>query len=147
MTVAVKGKVPTKWDDQTSRHLTDRLQALERALAGGAQVFVAPAIPSFGPGAGGGGGGGGGTTVVTGATDHGALTGLGDDDHPQYVQHGERVVFPHQHSNVDLVGLEHSFLPRGVASPPTPHNHLAKDVTDLRPDDEQYVLAHRMFGG
>jgi len=35
---------------------------------------------------GGGGGGGGGTG---GVTDHGALTGLADDDHPQYLTQGE----------------------------------------------------------
>jgi hypothetical protein len=72
MSVTVQGKVPRKWDDHTVDHITRRLQTLERAIAGGAQAFLAPSTPSFGPGTvtggaggGGGGAGGGGTTVVT----------------------------------------------------------------------------------
>jgi hypothetical protein len=38
-----------------------------------------------------------------GITDHGALTGLGDDDHPQYAKEGYPApVLPHQHMMADV---------------------------------------------
>ena len=171
MSVSVRGKVPSGWSDQTARHITERLQALERALAGGAQVFLSPSIPTFGTGtvppSGGGGGGG------TGVTDHGGLTGLADDDHTQYALRGEPTqAKPHDHQPDDVVGLEQRFIRRGESAralphvhtaeeldldarfyrrgervPPNQHNHVMADVSNLRPDDEQFVLAGRMFGG
>lgn len=151
MSPKVQGRVPTKWSDATAKHITERLRALEKAVAGGQDVFQSPAVPTFGSGtvtggAGSGGGGGGGTS--TGVTDHGALTGLLDSDHPQYIVHDERTrAHPHQHTSEDLVGLEHKFLRRLERSPPERHGHIVADVSDLRPDDEQFVLASRMFGG
>lgn len=167
MSVSVRGKVPSGWNDQTARHITERLQALERALAGGAQTFVAPAIPSFGSGTVPGGGGGSGGGSGSGVTDHGALTGLGDDDHPQYQQHVDVPLRPHQHTTADLVGVEHEFARkaeafrphvhppdefdphfyrRGERVRPEAHQHvLGVDVTGAQ--DENVVLSMRMFGG
>lgn len=172
MTVKVRGRVPTRKDGQftvtEASHIAERLRALEKALGSGSPEFLSPGTPTFGSGPvvapGGGGGGGGGTTP--GVTDHGALTGLEDDDHPQYVEHGESVR-PHQHGPFDVSGLEGRFrqhferefrphthgagdilgLDRGERSAVKPHAHVMGDVADLRPDDWQFVLAQRIFGG
>ena len=78
MTVAVRGRVPREgegvYDAHVATHIRERLQALERALAGGNNVFASPTFPSFGSGlagssgAAGGGvpaGGGSSTTIIT----------------------------------------------------------------------------------
>ena len=175
MTVPLRGNVPKDCGSQTAQHITERLQALERESAGRGSTYVTPATPTFGAGtvtggAGSDGGSGGGTP--SGLTDHGALTGLLDDDHPQYAQHGEpTLALPHQHGVDDVPGLEHRFLGRlekARALPHThtpeeldldsrfsrrgermmsPHPHIVADISDLRPDDEQFILAFRMFGG
>ena len=42
-----------------------------------------------------------------GVTDHGALTGLSDDDHPQYVLRGDpQHPAPHAHTAADIAGLD-----------------------------------------
>lgn len=76
MSVAVRGRVPSVWGEQTAAHITERLQALERDTRGIDPGFLSPAIPAFGPGAviGGGGstvtpGGGGGTTTIVQTTE------------------------------------------------------------------------------
>jgi hypothetical protein len=135
MTVAVRGRVPKKWNDNTVRHITERLQALERALGGGRDEFVTPAAPLFG-----GGtpppepppsppGGGGGTT------DHGELTGRDDHDHDQYVLHEEEArAFPHVHGEHDIPNLEARFPERGESVRPEPHVHAATDVVGIEGD-------------
>ena len=174
MTVAVRGRVP-RWAagdkaEHAAQHIQERLQALERALAGGAPTFLAPSVPIFGGGPvpGGGSGGGGGGGGGGGVTDHGLLAGLLDDDHPQYVEFGEPLqIGPHQHGPFDVAGLEGRFVNRGerVLPPHThgpqdilgsdqrqrvqmvAHPHVMGDVADLRGDDVQFVLASRIFGG
>lgn len=153
MTVAVRGRVP-RWStdekaEQSAQHIQERLQALERALAGGAPTFVAPAVPIFGggpvPGGGsGGGGGGGGGIGVPGVTDHGALTGLGDDDHPQYALRLEGT--RHSHATQEIVGMD-LYQQRGESVHAAQHVHSKSEIVDLRPDDEQFVIAGKMFGG
>lgn len=145
MSVPVRGKVPSKWDDQTARHITERFQALERALAGGAPVFLSPAIPTFGSGTvvpGGPGGGGGGVT------DHGALTGLADDDHPQYALRGEQdTLQPHVHGEHDVRGLENRLVVRGESVRPSAHTHGTQDVVGsdefVRRGESVRTTAHR----
>ena len=80
MTVSVRGRVPRdkdgKFAEHIAAHIQERLQALERALAGGAPQFTSPGTPAFGSGpivaTGGGGGtggsGSGGTTTVVNQT-------------------------------------------------------------------------------
>lgn len=82
MTVAVRGRVP-RWGkdsaaEMAAQHIQERLQALERALAGGAPQFLSPAAPTFGSGpvvatgggagTGGSGSGSGGTTTINNTT-------------------------------------------------------------------------------
>lgn len=156
MTVAVRGRVP-RWDktpeaDRAAQHIQERLQALERALAGGAPQFTNPTVPTFGsgpivaPGGGGGGGGtGGGSTTTPGVTDHGLLTGLADDDHPQYAQQWQDLYpSPHTHDSFDVNGLEGRFIQRGEGV--EVHQHSMADVTDLRANDAQFILAVELFG-
>lgn len=154
MTVAVRGRVP-RWSgdsasEMAAQHIQERLHALEVALAGPAPQFNSPNTPTFGGGgsSGGGGGGGGGGGTGTGVTDHGALTGLANNDHPQYIQHGESArAFPHQHNVDEVVGVEHRFIRRLERTSPAAHSHAMIDVVDLRPDSDQFVLASRVFGG
>ena len=174
MSVPVKGRIPTRRDgkftDIEAAHIAERLRALERGKAGSGPKFTVPGTPTFGagavvsPGAGGGAVPGGG---AAGVTDHGALIGLGDDDHGQYVDrretvpphahgpydvsaletrfvsHGERVFTPHTHGPQDLVGLDHLGRHPSIAA----HTHTQPDVVDLVPGDAQFVLAARVFGG
>lgn len=156
MTVKVRGRVP-RWSkdtaaEQSAQHIQERLHALEVALAGGAPQFMSPSTPTFGSGSPPLGGGGGGVIIPPGGgggvTDHGALTGLGDDDHPQYLKHYESVQgLPHGHGVDDIAGVEQRFVHRLERVVPAPHQHSMKDVADLRPDDVQFVLASRIFGG
>lgn len=178
MTVPVRGTIRLvngRITEKVAAEIGERLIALEKALQGtGAAITIpSPAAPAFGGGAPGGPGTPGlpGTPGTPGATDHGALTGLEDDDHGQYL-HRLDGLKPHAHSPDDVVGLEHRFLRRleparalphvhapeelgldsrfyrrGERVQPHPHNHITADVSDLRPDDVQFVLAARMFGG
>lgn len=173
MTVKVRGRVPrwanTPEAETAAQHIQERLHAVEVALAGGAPQFVSPSVPTFGSGpivaGGGGGGGGGGGTTTTGVTDHGMLTGLTDDDHPQYVEQGDAVK-PHGHGPYDVSGLETRFVNRFERnmSPHThgpqdilgydqrqrvqtqPHVHILADIADVKVDAEM-VLMSRIFGG
>ena len=117
MSVPVRGSIRL---DKTGRWLEEisrRIIALEKASGGAASVtpsFASPATPAFGSGS----SGGSSTTTITGATDHGALTGLGDDDHPQYAQAGVTET----------------------------HSHSRHDIADLQPNDLQFVLAAELFG-
>jgi hypothetical protein len=63
-------------------------------------------------------------SAATGVTDHGELTGLGDDDHPQYALHGETPP-AHGHAPGDVTG---GAIVEGDgrltnARPPTAHGH------------------------
>jgi len=168
MTVSIRGKVPSAWNDQTAAHLTERLRALETALAGGRPANTAPAAPAFGPGAGvvvvstpGGGG------PSSGVTDHGELTGLSDNDHPQYLPRFESVTPQHTHNSEDIRGVAGRFQERLERRPPAVHTHIPEeivglaqrerrgiephahrmgDVADLRGDDVQFILAGQVFG-
>lgn len=88
------------------------------------------------PGAGGGGGG---------STDHGTLTGLGDDDHPQYHDNargdaryytrpqsdallGAKADSVHAHGVVDVAGLQTALDGKAAAS----HAHVTGDVAGLQ---------------
>lgn len=166
MSVTVRGRVPNEWSPQTALHITERLRALEKAMAGGVEIFRSPAAPPTGPtiivtpGSGGTGGPGTG-----GVTDHGDLTGLLDNDHPQYAQRGERPPI-HGHSSFDVSGLEGRFHLRGEAARPAQHRHNAQDISgldqsppmlrkhvhsqgdisDLSASDTQFILASQIFG-
>lgn len=50
--IPVKGRVPVVWDAATAAHVTERLQAIERALSGARPVYATPASPTFGAGSG-----------------------------------------------------------------------------------------------
>lgn len=151
MTVAVRGRVP-RWStdekaEQSAQHIQERLQALERALAGGAPTFTAPSMPIFGSGPVSGGGSGGGSGSGTGGggvTDHGALTGRGDDDHPHYALRLEGM--PHSHAAHEVVGMD-LYQQRGENVHAAQHVHSKAEIVDLRSDDEQFVIAGKMFGG
>jgi hypothetical protein len=47
----------------------------------------------------------------------------------------------------EVVGVEHRFIRRFERVAPAGHSHLMIDVVDLRPDDAQFILASRIFGG
>lgn len=80
------------------------------------------ALVSFSPGGGGGGGG---------VTDHGALTGLLDDDHTQYAladgSRGNFAASSHTHAQSDVTGLSTALS--GKAN--SVHAHDPTDVTGL----------------
>lgn len=123
MTVPVRGTITASKDGKfTQKHAStigERLIALEKALAGAGVTVAAPAAPAFG------GGVPGPPPGVPpgppgGVTDHGALTGLEDNDHPQYVQHLQQ-------------------------TPPQNHVHRTSDVVDF--DQWEQVLMGRIFGG
>lgn len=134
--IPVQGRVPSQWNDETVGHLTRRLQAIERALGGSAQVFNTPASPTFGAGAGQvADTASGSTTVITGVTDHGALLGREDDDHEQYEFRGQPAE-QHVHGEADVVGLESRFVVRGEQATPEPHAHRASDVLGI---DAEFV--------
>ena len=50
--ITVRGRVPPDWNNFTASHITERLQALERALGAKNAVFSTPASATFGPGSG-----------------------------------------------------------------------------------------------
>lgn len=170
----IKARQDGKFDDRLAATIGERLIALEKAIRGTAAGFTAPELPSFGPGSPAGTPGAPGppgAPGTPGVTDHGALTGLEDDDHPQYLHRGQGAP-PHAHGPDDVPGLEQRFLRRGEPAPalphthtpesldldarfyrrpervpPAPHPHVMADVADLRPDDAQFVLSARIFGG
>lgn len=39
------------------------------------------------------------------------------------------------------------FYLRGERTPSHPHPHLLKEISDLHPDSDQFILANRIFGG
>ena len=143
----LKARPDGKFDDRLAATIGERLIALEKANRGGGSTFVSPAVPAFGGGSPGAPGAPGppGPPGTPGVTDHGALTGLEDDDHPQYVHRAQGPV-PHVHT-AESLGLDAQFYRRPERVPPQPHSHRMADVADLRPDDAQFVLASRMFGG
>lgn len=102
MSVSVGGQISANAEEKFTQRLAAeigrRLIALEKAVRGAAgDIFTSPGAPAFGGGTA-GAPGVPGAPGTPGATDHGALTGLLDDDHPQYVQHGEPVrALPHSH--------------------------------------------------
>jgi hypothetical protein len=163
----LKANKDGKFTDRLAASIGERLIALEKAVRGTHEPFVTPEIPAYGPG-GPGATGPPGPPGTPGATDHGALTGLEDDDHPRYAQHEETMhPVPHQHNPGDLAGLDNEFLRRLERGPALPHlhhagevvgldlesqtrtahTHLTADVVDLRPDDADYILAARIYGG
>lgn len=52
---------------------------------------------------------------------------------------------PHVHGVGDVVGLE--AVSNGMRAVPLAHAHTVGEIADLRPDDSQWVLAQRMYGG
>lgn len=146
MSLPVRGSIKFDQSGRWLEEISRRIIALEKASGGAAPAsptFASPATPAFG----GGSSGGSSTTIITGVTDHGALTGLGDDDHPQYPQRGESAPpLPHVHSPEEL-GLDSRFYRRGERVQPNAHAHTTRDIVDLRPDDAQFVIAARVFGG
>ena len=143
----LKARPDGKFDDRLAATIGERLIALEKANRGGGSAFVSPTVPAFGGGGPGPAGPAGapGAPGAPGATDHGALTGLEDDDHPQYV-HREQGAVPHVHTPESL-GLDSQFSRRFERAQPQAHPHRMADVADLRPDDVQFVISARMFGG
>jgi hypothetical protein len=51
----------------------------------------------------------------------------------------------HFHAPGDIPSL--NAVPRGARVAPEAHAHVSADVADLRPDDSEWVIAQRMFGG
>lgn len=43
--------------------------------------------------------------------------------------------------------LDERYYLRGTRTPAEAHVHIQEDVVNLAPDDEQFILAARMFGG
>jgi hypothetical protein len=181
MSVTIKGRVPVRSDGQftasEAAHIAERLISLEKAVSGGFEKFSSPSAPSSGPGSGGtvvvvapgGGGGGGGTPVA----DHGSLTGLADDDHPQYAK-TTNAMHPvaHLHTAQEIVGLEQppkAPLPhrhnagdvQGIEQPPRAplsHRHNVEDISGLEPEPHRFqaapeidywtaVMFSKVFGG
>ncbi len=57
MSVAIQGRVPSVYNERTAAQITERFQALERALGGASPLsYTSPSVPAFGRGSGGGGG-------------------------------------------------------------------------------------------
>ena len=167
MAVAVRGRLPSE-PAKAFQEIQERLIALERDSRNEVQSgFTNPGVPGFGPGLPAVVGGGGSVppppAVVV--SDHGTLIGLLDDDHPQYVEHGDAVK-PHQHTSFDVSGLEDRFVQHfervsqphthareeivGLDPPrpqtPMPHSHTVADLADFRTDAE-FVLMMRIYGG
>ncbi|MGG7653493.1 phage upper tail fiber protein [Kocuria rosea] len=69
------------------------------------------------------------TTGGGGVTDHGALTGLTDDDHPQYaLANGSRGSFAaptHNHTTAEVTGLDTALAGKAA----TAHSHTAAEIT------------------
>ena len=139
----IKARQDGKFDDRLAATIGERLIALEKAIRGVGDAFTAPELPAFGsgtpagtPGAP-GPPGAPGTPGAPGVTDHGALTGLEDDDHPQYVQHEyPAVARPHVHTDADIVGLENRFVQRNETLRASAHAHAASDVVGM---DAEFV--------
>ena len=141
MSVPVRGRVPTRGDgkftDEAATHIAERLRALEKAISGGQVTFTPFGTPTFGSGSGsssGGssGGGSGGGSGTPGVTDHGALTGLDDNDHPQYLLHEDQArPKPHVHGEWEVVGLDNRFVVRGESVRAAAHQHRLSDVADF----------------
>jgi len=77
-------------------------------------------------------------TDVTGVTDHGALSGLSDNDHPQYAlaaglgtaaaaDSGDFATASHAHAESDVTGLTAALAGKAAAS----HAHAQSDITGL----------------
>lgn len=136
----IKARADGKFDDRLAATIGERLIALEKAHRGAADEFAAPELPSFGPGSPGGAPGAPGppgAPGTPGVTDHGALTGLEDDDHPQYAKDG----YPappqaHVHTEVDLLGVENRFVRRGEIVQAAAHTHDAHHVVGI---DAEFV--------
>jgi hypothetical protein len=103
--------------------------------------------------------------VAVSSIDHGALTGLGDDDHPQYVLHTEVDDVPVNGATTDPISSNWAFDHENAADPhpgyltqaegdalysPLGHTHDHGALTGLGDDDHpQYTLADgtRAFTG
>lgn len=123
--------------ERTASEIGERLVALEKDTRGAGEAgILSPGAVPFGPGA--------DTNVtnvtniVEGTTDHGALTGLLDDDHPQYVQHGEKVhPKPHQHQTGPAVDLTYEPSGPGTSTlvAAADHTHrMALGIESIRDD-------------
>ena len=90
----LKARPDGKFDDRLAATIGERLIALEKAARGIGDTFTAPGVIPGAPGA----PGEPGAPGADGVTDHGELTGLFDDDHPQYLRHLELAPpLPHRH--------------------------------------------------
>lgn len=125
MSVTVRGRVPDKWGKEAVSHLTRRLQALERALAGGRDRFLTPATPAFGAGA---VSGGAGATAPT--PDPGTVTVIEQTEIVQIAVQPSA----HTHSVKEVHDLD-GLPPRLPIQ--TPFNPAA----------DQVVIADQVFGG
>lgn len=144
MTVPVRGTIRAERDGRfTERHASEigeRLIALEKALRGTvASGPLSPSVPPFGPGTPGAPGSPGapGAPGAPGVSDHGLLTGLEDDDHPQYVQRLEPPR-PHAHQTGPASDFVNTPSSAGVSTllAAADHKHLRdvrveKDGTDV----------------
>jgi hypothetical protein len=114
--------------------------SISPTIAAGVTVTVPPGsewVTLDSSSSGGGGGGGGG-----GVTDHGALTGLTDDDHPQYLNNARGdaryAQISHAHTISNITGLQTALDGKAAAT----HTHTISDVGGLQTalDGKQSVL-------
>jgi len=150
VSVPVRGTIRASegFTERVASEIGERLIALEKDARGAGDIYTSPAAPPFGGGAAGAPGtpGAPGAPGTPGATDHGALTGLLDDDHPQYAQREEQMdVIPHVHGAGELYGLEGRFAERIEALSTPPHVHATRDIVDF--DPAQIMLFVEVFGG
>jgi hypothetical protein len=151
MSVFVQGRVPRQWNDETVSHLTRRLVALERELAGGTSGrdrFLSPAVPSFGSGT---VSGGAGTTAPSPAP---------PATEPTVEPTVAAEALSHQHTHPPHEILEIVTEIRRQLGYPAPHSHSSQEIHDLQnipqrhpveepknPADAQEILASQVFGG
>ena len=158
MSVTVQGRVPKVWGDATVSHLTRRLQALERALASGADHYSAPSVPSFGSGTITGGAGAGipstpppaGPVPPPVVTEEIQIVGSNPHTHlpHELLQLSEEIrrlaeTKPHTHGLHEIPSLLEEA--RKVVET-KPHTHSLDDIHGDA-DDAQRVIAGQMFGG
>lgn len=140
MSVPVRGTLRAPKTNREAESLFaqigERLIALEKAVRGGTgQEILSPEVAPFGPGS--GTNVTNVTNVVEGETDHGELLGLADDDHPQYVQRGERMhPLPHMHGTGRAVDLTDQSSSEGTSTLLARSDHLHQKLVQAEADGE-----------
>ena len=145
--ISVQGRVPRSWNDETVSHITRRLVALERELAGGRERFLAPSIPTFGSGT---------VTGGAGATAPSPPPDPTPEEEP--MAPAEALSHQHVHHPHEILGIVNEI--RRYLGYPIPHSHSAQEIHDLQnipkrepvdmpknPADAQEILAAQVFGG